>query len=159
MKSKAQIAVTDLFIAVFIFMILIIFIVIYLDTYDKRLDESIKYQELETIGFQITDMLVKSRGIPPDWESNISNADAIGLAGYDRILSYNRVNAFFDSNYTELKEKFNIERCNFYIVLTAINGTAIKDIGEPSDGDYSVDINRYVLYQNETTILKFTIWE
>ena len=64
-RKKAQIAVTDLFIALFIATILIVVIIFAWNRYTDVLSEDSDYREMQIIAFQTANLLVKStRGLP-----------------------------------------------------------------------------------------------
>ena len=61
---KAQIASIDLFIAITIFLILAAITIYTWNLYNTRFNESLEYEKMQLITFQITDLLVKHPGYP-----------------------------------------------------------------------------------------------
>lgn len=161
-KSKrAQIAVTDLFIALFIATILIILIVYSWNSYAVVLSDNVDYNEMQIIAFQITDLLVKTKGEPENWETNPDNADVIGLASSDRILSTEKVYAFINNlTYNNASLILGAGFYDFYFQLKHINGTKLADFGQSIIPNRSVvNVPRVVSYKNEKAILEFAIWK
>lgn len=156
-KRKSQAVSMDLFMAVAVFIILITTIIFSWNLYYKRLGERMAYEDIMVNAFQISDLLVKSKGTPPGWNS--TNLDIIGLASYDRNISAQKINSFTNISYDKLKELFNIERYELYFRINYLNGTAMNNYGREFNGTYSVNIRRYVIYENEKAIMDFRLWK
>lgn len=154
-RSKAQIALTDLFVALFIFSILIIFITLTWNRYNLRLTGGLETEEMMIKAFQVTDVLVESSGSPSDWNS--TNVETIGLASHDRILSTTKVNKFINLPLNQTKTIFKIKTYDFYFSLTPIGGEIIT-YGNIPAGKKHIVAKRYVIYENGPAILQFTLW-
>ena len=154
--SKAQIATTDLFLAITIFLILITAFFVTWNVYQSRLTNSISRSEMELYAVQVANQLVRSPGIPADWENNVAGIRAIGLSGGDRVISEEKLNAF--ANLTaEQMGSLNIGSYNFYFIL--IRGdNAVLEVGAYPAGQ-SVTIRRNVIYQNEASTVQVSLWE
>lgn len=157
LKRKSQTVSIDLFMAVFVFIILLILIISSWNIYQVKIVERMAYEDIMVNAFQIADLLVKSRGYPLEWNS--TNVEVIGLAASDRIISSEKLNSFFNISYSSSKELLNIERYDFYFQVKHINGTAADSYGLESNGTYSVSAKRYVLYENEKAIIDFKLWK
>jgi len=157
-KTKAQIAVTDLFIALFIFMVVIISIFVAWNMYINRLEQRIEYSNILSNAVQITDTLVKSPGKPVNWELSNATAEIIGLASSDRNLSERKVNAFTTLNYNTTKDLLNIKRYGFKFTLMNVNNSALIEYGLNSTGNNTVSIRRIVWYGNSTAFMDFALW-
>lgn len=160
-SKKSEIAVTDLFIALFMATILIIFIVYSWNKYVMVLSDNIDYNEMQIIAFQITDLLVKSKGEPENWEEDPENVYVIGLAGSDRNLSTEKVDAFINNiTYDNASLILGMGFYDFYFQLKHINGTRLKEFGQGSIPNRSVvNVPRLVYYKNEKAILEFALWK
>jgi len=156
-KKKSQIVSTDLFMAASVFVILLTTIIFSWNLYYTRLNEKIAYNDIMVNAFQISDLLVKSKGKPSIWNS--TNVEIVGLAEYDRNISTQKVNSFNNMSYNELKELFNAERYEFYFQIKHLNGTAMDSHGMEFNGTYSINIRRYVMYENEKAIIDFRLWK
>src|SRR3989344_9407637 len=97
-KKSGQAAVTDLFIAISVFIILITITTLTWNLYNIRLTSRFDYDEMMLKGFQVSDLLVKSKGIPANWHVsyNTTLPQVIGLSENERILSAERIDAFKD---------------------------------------------------------------
>ncbi len=158
MSKKAQVGTTDLFIAIFIFIVLMTAILMAWNTYSKRLSESIEYNDIVLNAYYITDVLVKTPGQPHNWTSD--NVEIIGLASNDRNISKSKVQEFTKIDYDLAKEKFNIERYDFYFQIEDPQGNNLIDpYGLIGIGDNIVRISRLVIYENEPAYLRLTLWK
>lgn len=154
--SRAQIATTDLFLAVIIFLILITAFFVTWNVYQSRLTDAISRSEMELYAVQVADQLVRSPGIPADWENNPdSEISSIGLSAGDRIISEGKLAAFANMT-AEQFASLNIGSYNFYFVLMQGND-AVAEVGEYPAGS-SVTIRRNVLYQNEVSTIQVSLW-
>ncbi len=156
---KAQIAVTDLFIAIFIFMTVIISIFVTWNIYTNRLEQRIDYSNIISNAVQISDILVKTQGKPVNWELNNTTVEIIALASSDRNLSERKVNAFITLDYNMTKDLMNIKRYNFKFKLVNVNNSALIEYGQNSTGNTTISIRRIVLYGNATAFMDFMLWK
>src|SRR3989344_3907752 len=175
-QTKGQAAVTDLFIAISVFIILITITTLTWNLYNIRLTSRFDYDDMMLRGFQVSDLLVKSKGIPPDWHISYnttypnprgSNADIkplqlIGLADNERVLSPQRVDAFkdiSDANPQIVKDALNINLFNYYFVIRNQTGIPLLNTGLFPSGKYAVNLARIVSYNNQPVIMEFAIWK
>jgi len=156
---KAQIASIDLFIAITIFLFLALITIYTWNLYNTRLGESLEYEKMQLIAFQITDLLVKNPGHPSGWEESPANVGVIGLAQDDRVLSQSKITAFANLDYDTSKERFNIEPYDYKFKIKDLSNNVIQESGQAFIGDTSIVVERYVLLNNEKTIMEFTLWK
>jgi hypothetical protein len=168
-KRQGQAAITDLFIAVAVFIILITITTLIWNLYNVRLDARIDYDNMVMKGYHITDTLVKHPGHPNIWETymeeNISyllnKTILFGLAEQDHVISAEKLTVFINltnTNYTQVKKKFTMLPYELYVVMKDINGTPLVFAGKIPQGKYAVNIARLVYYQRKTNTLEVTIW-
>lgn len=153
-SSKGQVAITDMFIALFIFVILIVFIASIWNQYNLKLDDTIVYEDMITKTFQISDVLIKSPGYPKIWNS--TNVEVIGLAENDRMLSNEKVGNLTNMTIDKIKENFHLGPYKFNFTLKTVNGNEIASKGEPLDG-LIVNIKRYVIYEDEEAVMELAL--
>lgn len=154
---KGQIASMDLLLAVLLFTILSTIFFVLFNTYQSRLSDALPRTELELYTLQFSNQLIKSPGIPDNWELNINQTKAIGLADRDRIISEDKLGTFKDMNYSQILSISNIGSYNFYFVLLKENKT-IAEIGNYPAGE-SVKTRNYVIYKNETATVEVSLWK
>ena len=162
--TKGQAAVTDLFIAISVFIILITITTLTWNLYNIRLQNRFDYDDMMIKTFQVTEALVKSGGVPPDWEAqgDFSNLQVIGLSHNERFLSEAKVQKFANTvelDDTTLKDTLKINLYEYYFVLRHLNGTIIHSRGSFPSGNFAVNLARLVIYQDQPTILEFATWK
>lgn len=176
MNTQGQAAVTDLFIAISVFIILITITTLTWNLYNIRLTSRFDYDEMMLKGFQVSDLLVKSKGVPADWHiaynttypnernfnTDIHPQQVIGLADNERILSPERVDAFkdiSDANPQIIKNALKINLYNYYFVIRNQTGYPLVNSGNFPSGKYTVNLARIVSYRDQPVILEFAIWK
>lgn len=158
-QRRGQLAVTDLFIAIFIFVGILISIFAAWNIYLNRLEQRSSYSSLLASAVQASDILVKSPGKPLNWELSNATVQVIGLAGTDRNLSTAKVAAFVSMDYNTSKDVLNIKRYNYKFRLVNINNSAALNYGENATGNFTVAIRRVVWYGNGTAYMDFILWK
>ena len=174
--TRGQAAVTDLFIAISVFIILITITTLTWNLYNIRLTSRFDYDEMMLKGFQVSDLLVKSKGVPADWHitynttypnprtspNDINPPAVLGLSDNERILSNERVDAFkdiSDANPQIIKDALRINLYNYYFVIRNQTGVPILNTGLFPSGKYAVNLARVVLYNDQPVIMEFAIWK
>ena len=156
---KGQIGSIDLFIAFFIFMLLIAILVGMWNLYYTRLNEGMEYEQMRLLSFHVSDIFVKTPGYPSAWESSPSTAEVIGLAGSDRVLSSAKVNAFASLNYPMAKEKLKLAGYDFRFRIRDLSNNPLIVSGTNISGDTSIVTERYITYENKKAIMEFALWK
>lgn len=173
-QKRGQAAVTDLFIAISVFIILITIITLTWNLYNIRLTSRLDYDEMMLKGFQVSDLLVKSKGVPANWQNNynkttprqtpadINPPQIIGLADNERILSPEKIDAFkdiSDANPQIVKDALKVNLYNYYFVIRNQTGVPLLNTGLFPAGKYAVNLARIVLYKDQPVIMEFAIWK
>ncbi|MFH1065377.1 MAG: hypothetical protein V1734_02620 [Nanoarchaeota archaeon] len=156
---KGQIASVDLFIAFFVFILLISILVGTWNLYNQRLNESMEYEKMRLGAYYISDSFVKTSGTPSAWENNPSSVEIIGLAIDDRVLSSAKVDAFANLSYASAREKLKIMGYNYGFRIKDLSNNIIMASGMAPAGDISIVVERYVTYENEKAIMEFALWK
>jgi len=157
-KSKAQTIMIDFFFAI---IILIFIIELYISGWGRSvLGIGLKEQrnEMELLALEISDMFIKSSGIPGDW--NESTVLAIGLAQKDHILDPDKVDEFTDLSIDKTKELLGISNLDFYFKLDYVQGENIEEYGSsPTNSEEIVVVRRLVLYNNREAFMEIWLWK
>jgi len=109
---------------------------------------------------QFTNQLIRSPGIPDNWEENNTEEledFVIGLAEKDRIISEKKLEEFEKLDYNLIKNVSNLGAYNFYFLLLKGN-VSVVEIGSYPAGQ-STKLRRNVLYKNETSIVEVSLWK
>src|SRR3989344_297961 len=153
---RAQISAFDFILASSVSVIILVLVAATFFLYERKINEFVLYNDLSTKTFQVSDVLIKSEGVPSNWNS--TNVNIIGLASEDRVINVDKLNNFIDLSQQEIKDKM-ATNYDIYFNLTNITGKSIASIGNPPAGIRSVVIKRYVMYENEEAIMEFGLWE
>lgn len=163
-NRKSQIAMSDLFLAASIFIILLGAVVYLYSHYTTKFESRQEFNRMQLSAIQITDMLVKSPGKPSNWESDEPDTpklEIMGLAYSDagkRNLSVLKVNAFLNLSYDKTRDILGTEH-DFYFRLSTLGGSVIAEKGLNATGARAVSIERRVLYAGQSAILSFVLRE
>ena len=169
---KAQVAITDLIIALVIFLILLAVVLGTWNIYTTRYAEEMSYRNLELTAFQATQLLVSQQGMPTAWENlDLENPDdlaqlqVLGIASSPMVLDPDKVNALFLSlDAGAIAERLNIERYKFYLEFTNLDNVAlIEGKGDnpgltPDAVHELVKLRRIVRYKNALVFFYFSLW-
>ena len=157
--QKGQAAITDLFIAISVFIILTTIITLTWNLYNIRLVNRFEYDDMIIKTFQVSDALSKSKGVPDNWESlkDKTKIQVVGLAENERKISTQKLTQFLDLNETEIKEKMNINLYNFYFTIRNQTQVLVSH-GRIPTGKKSVNIARLVIYNSKPSIMEFALW-
>ncbi|MFH1317271.1 MAG: hypothetical protein ABII01_07155 [Candidatus Woesearchaeota archaeon] len=165
-KKKAQVAVSDLFIAIFVFMILITIILVSWRIYSLRLNNNVAYRDMTERVYYISDILVKSQGFPEDWEDNPlyqENPDILGLADSPRNISIDKV-AWMESidgdDRDKIKDLLKIRGYLYSIVISDFESdTHLVEFGDtPAEIGQIIRIKRIVNYDDERAWFIMSLW-
>lgn len=118
--------------------------------------------DMESIGLEISDSLVRTPGQPQDWNS--TSVQVIGLASDEGVLDQTKVDRFVNLSYEQAKQLLGLGLYEFYFELRDLNGTLLTN-GQnltagtwPQDADLAVPVQRFVLLEQKTAKLKFVLW-
>lgn len=105
---RGQTNVADMLVATIVFVVAFAgFIMLSDRAYRDTLSAS-KFDGIAIAGTSITESFVGSGGVPSDWETNSSNAQAIGLADSQNYLSHAKIKAFTLMTYNLSKTKIGL---------------------------------------------------
>ena len=157
--KKSQIVMTDLVVAVFIFLFLVLLVFSMWSFQNMRLQDNLNFEDMQVKAFQISNILVKSKGTPTDWENNYTTAEMVGLAEQDRILSKVKVTNFTKMPYSNVSTLLKLGKYNTSLNISDLDGNTVTSFGNKTSGKNVVEIKRFVRYNDQTNILSLRIWE
>ncbi len=159
-NKRGQAAITDLFVAVGIFIILVTITSVLWNLYQVRLVNRIEYDDLVTKTFEMSDMMLKTPGYPDNWDylilaGEITKDDIqyIGLVEEELKIPYNKTAAMDSALLQEdgIREIFRAGSYRLGIRIRNHAGDEVYTMGRVSGGSkFSVNLGRDVLYQNES---------
>jgi hypothetical protein len=169
--KKGQVFTWDLAISISIFLIVLAMLFYMWNTTTSKATETRDIYEMESIATEVTELLIRTPGVPKDWENStkypVFNITAIGLANVDpRVLSRDKIYRFATLNYSDVRPLLGTRQYNFYfnmVYLTnkttvSINGTNCTQ-GEPSgNAAFELTSRRTAILDDEIVIIYFTVW-
>lgn len=160
MFERGQAISIDFVMATFVFIILLIAINSVWYSNIVEIDQRSNLHRMISQARFVSDMLVNSSGYPVNWQSDMANAQTLGLAEVSkpRKLSQAKLNAFFAGPYVTLQEKLGIEGfgCKFSLLNT--DETVISSIGEDFNGTYLTIEDRVIRVGGNTRIFRIEAW-
>jgi hypothetical protein len=113
---------------------------------------------LESSVISVSEILVKSKGVPRNWENNVSALQVLGLAESVNILSIDKVSAFDSLSVNQTKSLLGISN-DLYITIKSVDGELFFSKGNDLDNTSSVSIERIVYYNRSISRLQVKLYE
>ena len=154
---KGQINSLDMLITSVIFVLLIVFLVVtwYNSTYSARIIIEKNNMERSLLG--ASDILLKTRGLPDNWEANVSTVKMLGLAKSQNVLSASKLANFTSLIYSTAKTLLGYDY-DFYFFVENINGSSLYQIGNVSASNRTVSITRFAILNNQKVRLRIGVY-
>jgi hypothetical protein len=124
MNSKSQLLSIDVMMSIVIFTLLTTMIYTVYDNYVSGIYDLSTKNAMTLRAFQISDLLVKSQGVPVDWNS--STVEQLGLATESHVLKGRKVGeliALLQNNYSYAKDILGVGNYDFKLELRNGNRT------------------------------------
>jgi uncharacterized protein (UPF0333 family) len=156
-KMRGQIWSLDFAISLFVFLLVLIpifFVWAYINTQSQQQKV---LEEMEHLALSISDMLIRTKGIPEDW--NETNVKVIGLADEENVLSVTKVSYFVNMGINDYNRTKAILTggYDFFFNLSDVEGTTYALIGNKSEGRMIVPIERYCIYNEKLAKIQFAL--
>lgn len=155
---KAQISGADFLMSIVIILVLIGFTNSLwnrsIDSFRKNKIES----ETERLALSISSLLVRSEGIPSDWDED--NVVSIGLASRVNVIDPAKIDGLINMDEDKAESLMGIPGHGFNVRIRAANESLILDKGNyPSEVVDIVSVRRLVIYEENPVSLEFMVWE
>lgn len=163
MSAKAQFFSTDFFLSFVIFLLLFAGFYFAWNYSNNLISDSYNTRSMETRGVQASDVLIRTKGIPENWNS--SNVVSIGIANSENVINKTLTLRLSTINYNISKALLGIQDFEYYLVIEDFNSSMIFTYGlnAPSSSKIILPITRYTLYDNESSKIparmRLIIWE
>jgi hypothetical protein len=159
--KKGQSNITDFLIAVLMFIGVFIIFMTLSDRSQKDAFQASSSNELILKGVEITESFLGSKGIPPDWESNPSVVQSIGLVEDQNNLKLAKVIAFTSMDYNITKIKIGLPRnVNYLFEIRDLNGNILYRSGiKPDSFNKVFPFSRLAILNNTAVQLRLILYE
>jgi len=161
----------DFLFAVLVFLLVLNAALGIMDSGTRTVSDKALLGELEEKTTQTLDALVRTYGIPNDWETlDIADIEAIGLAKRDRALDIDKVSKFAEwgqayasDDYNKLKSLLLIGY-DYYFSISDSDGTVLYsapdqgDIPTKWDAMTAVNVKRVVNLEGSEALAELTIY-
>ena len=154
---NGQVWSLDFITSVLVFLVVLIPLFFVWNYVNIQNQQQILFDEVETLTLSISDSLIRTKGLPEDW--NTSDVSSIGLSSEENVLNVTKVSYFLTMGNSE----YNRTRAiltggyDFFFNLTDINGTAHGTIGSKPQDRMTIPIERYCLYDERIAKLEFAL--
>lgn len=152
----------DMIAALFFFLVILLsFLWLWGETY-RHMNEYRQERSRQTKLMDISSMLIRTTGNPPDWEHRKVRADSvrsIGLATEDNVLSDRKLSAFTSADYQTLREILGLGAEDFSLVVSSnYSGSPVVEysIGTEINSKTKSVIRRYALLNGTIVELRLT---
>jgi len=152
---KGQLFSSDLIAAISIFLVLISLMTF---SYSQILDShqrDLQRKGLELDGMKFAENLLRTKGLPENWE-DLSDPIVLGLSsGNNNILDNSKVDKFFSLEYDSIK---NISKIGSDFELKFVNSGKTKGSSPNSAVENVIFLRRFALYNNSMERIELKLW-
>ncbi|MFO8016010.1 MAG: hypothetical protein R6U32_02815 [Candidatus Woesearchaeota archaeon] len=171
-NNRAQVSMGDLFLAASILIILTGAIALIYDSYTDRLESRQEFKRLQLSAIRSTELLVKSPGMPEDWEEDITGTvnstsnmtlSHIGLSNpvSHRNISPEKLEAFRNISYDAVRDIMGSGH-DFIIRVMDIQGNLLLEKGgnntDPEGNRTIVSVERRALLEGDEVVIRFNVF-
>jgi len=127
--------------------------------------EQLSLNEIENTALSASDSLIRSPGIPYDWDE--TSVTTLGIAEQENVLNTTKASMFLDMDELKIKSLLGISNFEFYWELAYLNGSLIQDASgqdmkkgaEPAaNSRIVVPVQRLVVYDGLPAKMAFLLW-
>ncbi|MBN2122329.1 hypothetical protein JW721_04735 [Candidatus Micrarchaeota archaeon] len=148
MSRKGQINSIDFMIAVLIFAVILVFLIGFWFLNMAELSEMMGRDRLDSTSIAVSDMLIKTPGVPENWEDGPSDVWAIGLATTQNVLSKEKVANFTALDYNESREIMGLDG-DYYFYIEDLDGNRLHEAGVAELGEGVAPVLRFGILEGE----------
>ena len=154
---KGQVWSLDFVTSLVVFLVVLIPLFFIWSYVNMQNQQQILFYEVETLTLSISDMLIRTEGLPEGWDT--SDVNQIGLSSEENVLNTTKVSYFLTMGNSEYNRTRAIltGSYDFFFNLTDLNGTSHGIIGNKPQDRMTIPIERYCLYNERIAKLEFAI--
>lgn len=155
---KGQLNSLDLMLAIVIFVFLLSFVILFRFVDVLDLDKSLTKNKLEADALSLSDALIKSQGVPYNWEKNSSNVQMIGLVSSPNVLNSEKLQIFTNMSYTNATQVLGLSS-QFYFYVEDLEENRLYETGNSTLSDKSISITRFAILNGEKVRVRLIVYE
>lgn len=155
--KKGQMNSIDITLALLIFVFLLVFIITFWFVTTIEIENTIKKNKMEAAAVSISDLLIKTQGLPNNWEENANNTQMLGLATYSQnVLDENKLANFTNLTYENAKELLGVDY-EFYFYIEDLEKNRLYATGNSTFQEQIVSITRFGILNEEKVIMRVMV--
>jgi len=158
LSRKGQINTLDFLIAILVYTVLLIFIIGFWFVSLAEIEGMVMRDRIDSVAITISDMLLKTPGVPDNWEENSSNAGAIGLVWGQNVLDGEKLSNFTALDYNVSRELLGVDG-DFYFYVEDLDGNRLHECGVPELGEGVAPILRFGMLDGEIVRMEVFVHE
>jgi len=154
--SKCQVLLTDLIVAVPIFLLIVGLAFMLSNSQQTELEQSDQTFNLNTKATVFSDLLVRQPNL------FTLNSTDIGIVEEPNVLSKDGLNLFSTIDYGFLKDKLSLSNLEFHLKFYYVNNTIIKEIGILPSGvytSYGASRTLFEPIENKNVVMEMILWQ
>lgn len=124
-----------------------------------RVADDFRMEELTASAMRASGALVRSPGVPEDWERNATHAKAVGFAGSGGALSGQKLSAAEAMGDDELRWRLGVGAHRLRIRVSDSSGSTLMSAGAPPSDGYAANVRRVAVLDNRTVMVDVTVWD
>ncbi len=157
-RKKGQLNSVDMIMASVVIVILLVFAMVFWFNGILSAQNNIKKNGMEYTAISISDILLKSPGLPSNWTNNTANIQMLGLATSSNVLSSSKLSNFTNISYSNAKNLLGVTS-EFYFYVEDLNGSRLYETGNSSiSGNNIVAITRFAILNNKKVRMRLTVY-
>jgi len=163
-KLKGQFTTTEFLMIVFVLIFLITLATVIWNTVGKTIGEKTVKNELQSAAIDISDQLLKSQGLPTDWEGT-SKIYSLGLVVGDHMIDEGKLRSMLNLPYSQIKSSLGIKTYEFYFKIVNLSGNIIQVDGKnaevglkPDTASNIVNSRRIAILNNQIVYADVITW-
>jgi hypothetical protein len=147
-NKKAQVWSMDFVASLVMFLLVLIPLLFVWNYMNIQNAEQRTFDEIETLALKVSDSLIRTKGIPENWNS--SNVNVIGLTKVSEFI-------YMGNNEYTLTKNILVGTYDFFFSVTDLNGTSYGTIGSKSADKTIVPVERYCLYNERVVKMELAL--
>ncbi len=156
--KRAQNVVTDLFLSITIFTLVIGVSFLYWTFIQDHVREGAKSYEMESLVLRVSDTLLSYEGFPQDWEDDPLGVISLGLSFGNMTLDKDKIDSMLGMDYEEVRSLLGLESYHFQFLIYGTDYSTLRQFGRVDEDNRSISIRRVRIYEGEPVFADVVIY-